>query len=163
MKWDLLLTELQKPEYQNLSSVEISDILNTLTVTRDCACPISLLNAKADSTGLSVKLKILDRKSDDQLGSLFTSEAAGTVRQLIIAALGPFEAKYASIDFTDDAIRTTYYQVVDGLRTFNIIETDDAVTELKAMGTEVVSFATVIDWSGPITSGDVETAISETF
>ena len=146
MNLQLLKDELAHSVYEAMDNETAAAALNILTITQPRACPISELNAMADTLGVSATLRVLDRKTDEQLAAKFgiQGDAVDQLRGLIFAALGLFDARYSSVDFREELKAARFAQVVNGLRSFGVITSDADRDALLSLGTESVPFTQIV-------------------
>lgn len=138
-----LKAELAKPEYAGLSDAEAAAAINAKTVTRKRAVDIGTINAMADGMGLTAKIRTLLRNTNAELAAAHGAENVQQIVGLCYAALGLFDARYNSVDFTDANYEAAYKSVADGLLATGLLASAEQHAAFLAVGNETVKWTLV--------------------
>lgn len=138
--YEALQAELADPAYAGMTDAEAATAINAKTVTRKRAVQVSTINAIADGMGLTPRVRTLLRSTNAELAAAYGAENVQQIVGLAYAALGLFEARYETVDFTDPTYEAAYQQVAGGLRATGLIDTDAKLATFLAVGSETVKW-----------------------
>jgi hypothetical protein len=157
--YEVLRTELAAPAYAGMSDAQAAAAINAKTVTRKRAVQVSTINAIADGMGLTPRVRTLLRSTNAELAAAYGAENVQQLVGLAYAALGLFEARYETVDFTDPVYEAAYQQVAGGLRATGLIDTDEKLATFLGVGSETVKWATVeLNYPHDLTENDIAAA-----
>jgi len=135
-------TEIAKPEYDGLSDAAIADLLNAKTVIRNRLVPTWEVKKHAIENQYWSAI-VMATEPGNPLA--IPAESLVTVRGLAIAArdwIDDASGKISTIDFALASVQT----LVGGLVQTGLV-TQSQATSLAALGTETVSFLSVVGTS----------------
>jgi hypothetical protein len=156
--YEVLQTELADPAYAGLSDAEAAAAINAKTITRKRAVQVSTINAIADGMGLTPRVRTLLRSTNAELATAYGAENVQQIVGLAYAALGLFEARYETVDFTDPVYEAAYQQVAGGLRATGLIDTDEKLATFLGVGSETVPWPIANGWGRDLDFGDIQRA-----
>jgi hypothetical protein len=110
--------------------------------------------------GLTPRVRTLLRSTNAELATAYGAENVQQLVGLCYAALGLFEARYETVDFTDTVYEAAYTQVANGLRSTGLIDTDAKLATFLDVANEQASWVLVTLGIGEVHEGEVALARS---